>query len=228
MGSAPWAAPPGQFAAPQRPASIHDIMMWTMLQQMHRMERDQEDGGDGSGGRAGAAFRKVHGLRKRVDRQPVAIINEYLEECRERLGAEPTDPWQLWHASNAIAWGRMLGLRRCHYHLSRVLTRMLAGQQVEAQAHAVQLLRAIHQAAADGGAWDTAAMLLPDEDPIRKPVHGVTERELEIITSYQEALKRLKRGAAAERDPPPDPQKGDGKGGKKPKKKKEGEGEEAG
>ena len=118
MGNAPWAAAPGPSFAPQRPMSMHDIMMWTMMQQMSRMERNQEDGGDGSGGRAGAAFRKVHRLRKRVDRQPVAIISEYLEE----------------------------------------------------------------------------------------------------------ALKRLKRGAAPERDPALDPPKGDGRGGKKPKKKKEGEG----
>ena len=178
--------------------------MMMIMQQMTKMERQwNEEGADGDLARGGKAFRKVHQMRKRVDRAPIQVVDLYLEEVRRKLGAEPGDPWQPWHYTERIQWGRMLGLKRVHYHLSKILGRILAGQVDQSAAHVVQLLRAVHQTVLDGGSWETSGLLMPDEDPVRRVGWGATERELEAISGYRDALSKLTKGRRNDEEDPP-------------------------
>ena len=205
--------------------------MMMMMKQFERFEKSfGEDGGDfdGSGGvRAGRAFRQLHQSRRRVDQAPVGLVEEYLGECRRKLGAEVDDSWAPWQVTATIQWGRMLGLKRIHFHLSKILGRLLAGQLVEGQAHVTQLIKSIHQAVLDGGSWDAASLLLPDEDPVRRATWGASTQELEAIAGYQDALRRIRRGPSNSDDPEntgEKPKGGGGKGKDKDKNKKEGDG----
>ena len=157
-----------------------------MMQQMMRKEKaDKEDGG-------GKAFKRVHNLRHRVQEEPRVIVGDYLSQIMDKMGVEDGDSWQPWHFTSKISWGRLAGLRRVHFHLSHILTLQLRGQNLQSQAYTVQLLRALHQVSLDGGGWQTAMLLLPKADPLQKEAFGATERELEAIVAYQEAMKRIK------------------------------------
>ena len=143
-----------------------------------------------------------------------------------QIGVEDGDVWQLWMYTQKINWGKLRGLQRCHYHLSRVLSLLLKGENKQGQAYLVQL---------DGGHWRTASLILPVRDPIFTEEFGATERELEAVSSYQEAIGRLKYGRRSQwydqdgwykdADKPDPKGKGKDKGKKKPwwaKKKEEG------
>ncbi len=75
-------------------------------------------------------------------------------------------------------------------------------------------MRALHQAAIDQGECENASLLLPKPDPIKKPVFGGTQAELDSVAAYRESLRKFeaKRGAGA--------------GGKGEGKKKSGDGGE--
>jgi hypothetical protein len=94
--------------------------------------------------------------------------------------------------------------------VSHALALLLRGKVLEGEAYLVQVLRALHQSALDDGEWESAGLLLPKADPIKKPVFGGTQSELEVIAAYKEALRKLegKRGSGGGH-------KGDGDGKKK-------------
>ncbi len=107
-------------------------MQWAMAQMMMKQlsRADEEEGGVGGG----KAFKRIHNLKKRVEKQPRAIINNYLAELSEKLGVEPGDTWQIWMWTERIHWGKMLGLKRVHWHLSHVLTLSLRGEKEQGEA----------------------------------------------------------------------------------------------
>ena len=56
----------------------------------------------------------------------------------------------------------------------------------------VQLLKAIHQACLDNGRWHNAALMMPVEDPLQKPIFGGDLQELDGIASYRKAVEELR------------------------------------
>ena len=201
-----------------------DVIMMAL---MKLLSQPSSEASEAPGG--GRAFKKVHTLRSRVDDEQKSqeIVVEYVHDVMGKLGAEEGDSWQLWQFSNQIVWGRLAGLHRCHFHLSHILAMMLKGQLVRAQAYMVQLLRALHQVGLDNGVWTTASLLLPWRDPIYREQFGATERELEAVVAYQEALKKIRTKMGTDATENEDTPKSDDKGGKNGKKgdgkKKDGE-----
>ena len=139
-----------------------------MLNQMRK--RDKHDGNTG-----GEAFRRIHAIRRRCEEQPEQLVSAYLDEVMDRVGAEPGDLRQPWRMTKQIHWGNMASLHRVHSHLSQVLALSLRGSQSQAEAYTVQLLRALHQVALDGGSWTSASLLLPKQDPLYKQTCGRME-----------------------------------------------------
>ena len=116
--------------------------------------------------------------------------------------------WQPYMMTQNIPWVNMAGLHRVHFHLPHILATSLRGDHNQAGAYMVQLLRALHQVALDGGTWNTGSLLLPKTDPLYKNQCGGTEEELEAIVAYREAMQKLK----GRPDHPGQPGKGKGKG----------------
>ena len=82
------------------------------------------------------------------------IIND-LDSGKSRVAEKIDGNWP--------AFGKMSCLWRTHHGVSEILE-LIDYQQVEqAAATAVQLLKAIHQAALDQGSWSVASTLLPWE-----------------------------------------------------------------
>ena len=92
-------------------------MMLTLLMQQNKKNEAEEDQGD-VGGRA---FTRIHKLKGKVEKDPVPLITEYLKEVQNMLGTGEGDPWQVFQITENVPWGRMLGLKRCHWHLSHAL-----------------------------------------------------------------------------------------------------------
>ena len=128
-------------------------LMQSMVQ-LPRINNKQEEDSDLVQG--GKAHRRLHRMKRKVEERPLEVINTYLADVRLRLGAEPTDPWQLWHMTENIAWGNQLGLRRCHHYVSHAVGHILHGREEVGTALLCQLLRAIHQASLEKGEWGTA------------------------------------------------------------------------
>ena len=80
-----------------------------------------------------------------------------------------------------------------HFHASHILGLMLKDRPRVAEAYLVQLLRALHQVAIDGGQWDTGTLLLPTPDPIYRYQFGGTEEDLEVIAGYQDTIEKLRK-----------------------------------
>jgi hypothetical protein len=171
---------------------LDDMMRMMMFQLLMKQKRGESDEGLDSGGRA---FRRIRQMKARVSKEPNRIVNEYLEEIMEKLGVEDGDAWQLWNWSERVVWGKMLGLKRVHWHVSHILSLSLKDKRREAQAYMVQLLRGLHQVTLDGGSWEVASLLLPNRDPCARDHFGATERELEAVVAYQKAMKEIRRPA---------------------------------
>ena len=159
-----------------------DTNQMLMMMMMNQMKNADLGGENDRGGRA---FRKIHSIRQKCEKQPEQVVAAYLDEVMAHLGAEQGDLWQPWQMTRTIHWGNMAGLHRCHFHVSHILRLSLKAENRRAEAYLVQLLRALHQVALDGGTWATGSLLLPTRDPLFKQACGGTEEELEAIVSYQ-------------------------------------------
>ena len=179
--AAPVTSPDFQQMDPQNQM----MMMMPMIQQQGKKSSTEEEKG-------GKAFRRIRSMKARTEDQPEKIVSQFLEEAMDKLGVEEGDAWQLWMLSEKINWGNMSGLHRCHFHLCHALTLSLRGKKTQCEAYMVQILRALHQVALDGGTWGTASLLLPRADPIYREQFGATGEELEAIVAYQEALKKIR------------------------------------
>ena len=194
-------------------------MMLMLLMQQNKKNEAEEDQGD-AGGRA---FKRIHKLKGKVEKDPIPLITEYLKEVQSVLGVEDGDPWQVYQMTEHVPWGKMLGLKRCHWHLSHALAFSLRGRKHQAEAYMVQLLKSLHQVALDGGSWEVASLLLPARDPCQREQWGASERELEAVASYRKAMKEIGRSSWTSPwvpSAPGDPAaKGGGKGKEKGKDK---------
>jgi hypothetical protein len=183
---------------------LDQAMLMGMFQAFQQMQKRYEDDNDVVGG--GKAYRRLHKMKKRIEEYPAEVISEFLADTRLRLGAELHDPWQLWHATERINWGKHVHAKRCHWYLAHGLTYSLRGEHLIAQAYFCQLMRAVHQSSIDGGDWTNACLMMPGHDPCRREAYGVAENDLHVIAAYKDAQRRLERRGPRDDD---DEQHGD-------------------
>ena len=148
------------------------------------------------------------------------MVGQYVEEVKRKMGVEDGDSFRIYHFSGNVQWGRVRGLHRIHYHLSRILDLSMRGSVVESQAYTVQLLKAIAQVSLDNGSWDVANRLLPAQDPLAREAWGGTEKEMETALGYLEALKKLRRQPEKSQDEEKPDKAASGQGGRGTPKKR--------
>ncbi len=132
----------------------NQLTQLAMLQALQKLSRAGDDGADD--GRligAGKALKKVHDLQDRVKSRPQSVVADYIEETMEALGAERGDVWRLSDTTALINWGKMRGLHRTHFHISRALQYLLRREGDQGAAYLVQILKSLHQFALDQGQW---------------------------------------------------------------------------
>ena len=78
-------------------------------------------------------------------------------------------------------------------HISRALALILDSHTLQGAAYLSQLLCGLHQVSLDQGCWSTAALLLLVRDPVFNETFGATEKELEAVVGYGEAMKRIQK-----------------------------------
>ena len=152
-------------------------------------------------------------LRKKGRTQGTRLLKEYKEYCRKTLGVRlPSHHWEFRDLSVKLGptFGRMRGLWRCHWLLSDALQHADVNDREQLLGLLVQSLKCLHQVALDGGSWDAASLMLPEEEPGYRAPFGGNERELEVIYKYRKNLAEL-RGRSRFR--PPEGGGGGGAGG---------------
>ena len=170
--------------------SSRDKMMMTMLM---TMMMDRKEGGGSDNNTQGRAYKKMYQRRRRPYQEPDAIIREYVMHVRKRLGAGPSDPWQFHQLSTLIKWTKFRGFARVHFHCSHILRLILGGFIREAGAYLCMLMRAMNQVALDGGGWQDASLMLPEEDPLGECEWAGEEGDIETIATYRSAQATLRK-----------------------------------
>jgi len=147
--------------------------------------------------------RKLEGVRRQRRMwlaRPNVLTRAYVLLARERLGIiEANTPFHMCHYATLVKpqFGKCLGLYRVFHALMEVLDLLaVRGRVQHATALLVQLAKAVHQAAMDGGSWVTGALLLPTEDPLTPPRFAGTASELAGVASYREGMQALRLGVA--------------------------------
>jgi len=170
------------------------------LLQKGRGGQDSDDGEGGALDHEGQAkkLKGIRRLRRQWERRPHTMTEDYVRMVRERLGiVDDRMPWHLRHYSIQLrsAFGRFAALYRIHYWLSEVLHLVIfQGELPKAMAMIVQLLKATHQAALNGGSWEIASLLIPGEDPLLPPRFAGQFGELAAAAAYREGLAALRVG----------------------------------
>jgi len=178
------------------------LLQLEMLRAIQTLSRKDHDSGSENDEQAGDPSwgsdkdsRKLAGirrLRRRWERHPEAMIREFVGLCRERIGVSSShQAWHLKQYSSVLhpQFQKHAGLYRIHYALMEMLNLMvLTGDIRKGLALAVQLAKAVHQAALDGGVWSTAKLLLPYEDPLVPTLWAGTYGELAATASYKEGV----------------------------------------
>ena len=102
-------------------------------------------------------------------------------------------PWQHTDMSEKVRhqFGRMTGLWRVHYGLAKLLSLAEAQQTEVLTASIVQMLKATHQVAIDGGGWANASLLLPWADPLAKELWAGEDEEMAMTAKYNRNMKNL-------------------------------------
>eukprot|EP00973_Karenia_brevis_P035831 4945493-Karenia_brevis.AAC.1 len=97
-----------------------------------------------------------------------------------------------WAKCHQSSFGKMRGLFKAFHGCTEVLQLMESGEQAQAQASLIQLVKGLLQVALDKGDWATAQLLLPWQDPTARAEWGGDEKELEEIYKYRRAIKELR------------------------------------
>jgi hypothetical protein len=215
------------------------LEMLKSLEKLARRGASHGDSASGSGAssdsegllgkRGKSKLAGVQKLRARIRKHPTRIVSRYLRKVKTKLGAlEAGKVWRLSDYSTRLLprFGKMRGLWRVHWLLSEVLQAALAEEYEYVKAYLVQILKCLHQVALDSGAWTTANLLLPTEDPLAPDEFGGEPEELQVAYNYVSALKELKSrhtATHAKQESSSNEEQDDGtKKPKKPKKPKKG------
>ena len=85
----------------------------------------------------------------------------------------------------------MTGLWRVHYALSKMLSLAELRQGELLAGTIMQTLKAVHQAAIDGGSWSNAILLLPWQAPLARELWAGEDLEMATATTYSRAILDL-------------------------------------
>jgi len=178
-------------------STLIQLQMLKLLSKMDKKDADGSDDEASDTNKDGASkgFAGIQRLRREVKKKPLKVVKRYREHVKQKLGVRhPSQHWEYRDYSRLLlgTFGKMKGLWRCHHLLSDVLQLLDAQENEAAMGLTVQALKALHQVALDGGAWETALLLLPDDDPLSKPAFGGEERELEAAYTYKKSLQELR------------------------------------
>ena len=156
-------------------------------------ESPSSSGGDDDKGNAGG-LKGIIGLRREYRRHPEKFLVPYVKHCKEVVGVvNDQQQFQLADYSRRIRrqFGRMVGLWRCHLGIQQALQLIADKDTSHGTAYLVQLSKAIHQVALDGGSWENAQHLLPSADALEDPSFGGLEGEMLKVQRYRRAIKDL-------------------------------------
>ena len=223
------------------------LEMVRTLQQMrrgHSGHAEHSDDGEDAGYMRevkASGISDLHRQRRLLTEQPLRAVMLYRQRVMRRLGVslleggQPSAPWQHTDYSNRVKphFGRMTGLWRVHYGLSKMLSLAEMKQRDLLAATIVQMLKSVHQVALDGGGWQNAVLLRPWQDPLSKELWAGEDQEMATAARYSRAIRDLQVKTAAneglaevdEGDAEPGSRrryKGDPKAKPKPKPKTEG------
>ena len=135
----------------------------------------------------------IHRERERMRKKPKSVIDAYRIRCMDELAiTDHRQPWKFSDYTRKLdtAFGKLRGLWTCHWHISEALT-VLPDKPDLAGAMLVQLLKALHQVALDGGSWQTATLFLIVPDPKIQSSFGGSSREQELAHQYLKAKNEL-------------------------------------
>ena len=183
------------------PNMLLQYEMLRMLQtlQQRRPRNDSDSSDTELSEQSGSKLKAILRLRRRVRKNPIRIVARYRNRSLAKLGVTIlgngtlSSPFTHRMTSERLrpAFGKMSGLWRTHHGVSEILE-LIEHQQVEqAAATAVQLLKAIHQAALDQGSWSLASTLLPWEDPLQREVFGGDEEEMLAAAAWNRSIRDL-------------------------------------
>ena len=183
------------------PNMLVQVEMLRTLQGMnqHRRPRDESDSSTEHSEQSGSKLKAILRLRRRVRKNSIRIVARYRKRSLAKLGVTIlgngtlSSPFTHRMTSERLrpAFEKMSGLWRTHHGVSEILG-LLEHQQIEqAAATAVQLLKAIHQAALDQWSWSLASTLLPWEDPLQRQVFGGDEEEMSAAAAWNRSIRDL-------------------------------------
>ena len=196
--------------------NTQDLVQLEMLkavQKLNQKKGEEDSSDDDNISKNAKGFKQLHRLRRRIKLQPNKLIAQFREETKRELNV--TDARQVWSYPDLsrrvlYSFGKMKGLWKVHFYLASMLQLMDGGDHTGAHVYCVQLMKAVRQVAMDKGEWDTAQLLLPDENPLSRQEWAASEKELEEIYGYRKAVREL-RSAKPWLGKRSD-EKGDGKG----------------
>ena len=165
-------------------------------------------------------FQGVRMMHRRAYKHPKVLLRRFREGARDTAGVNKGEAFTWRALTRAIPWGKLKGLQRVHAYVGDVLTELEDGSPSNAGVICVQLLKALHQVAIDGGAWTNATLYLPTPDPLTRRMHRGDDGEMEVISVYRKAqldlskAQKATQGDGGQDDEGTKP-KGDGKGNKR-------------
>ena len=137
-----------------------------------------------------------HRSKKEITKHPKRFVKGFVKESIETLtGEEDSDkPVNLIDLQDKVVYPNKT-LQRCLVQDLYVIKLLLANKPMEATAQAMANYKSKRQACMDQGNWGNAWPLcyLPHPRGLHPNQFAGTERELEVITSYNEAMTKLQK-----------------------------------
>jgi hypothetical protein len=207
----------GQTLDNQTIRNLINVEMLKLLSNRHQRPKarggGEEDGESASDEETGpkpkgaaTAIHDHHSHRHQIFRLPVRNVRLCLEECREEWGIDPGESFRMLDMTKKIGADKHRNLHRCDWMMQNVLKMLLEDRADEAALQAVLCLRTIRQVKIDWGSWRVGCLLSHLRDPTFPLKLAGADPELELISSYTEAVEELEK-----RTKRPTPGAGDGK-----------------
>ena len=183
------------------------LVQYEMVKVLRSMKRhskgrsDVDSSGSDKGymGSMAGGIAGLHRSRRAFRRRPLKSVWRYRLRVMRRLGVSTlasgqcSAPWAYTDHSLKIRahFGRMTGLWRVHYALSKLLALGEAKEFDLMTGSLVQLLKAVHQTALDGGNWSNAILLIPWPDPLARDLWAGEDDEMAMAAKFSRSVKDL-------------------------------------
>lgn len=191
--------------------SVLKYLLMTQLLATSRKKRQHRDSLEGSssesssdediekeklGKRGGLrAVRDLQELKRRIEKHPSRVIEEFETMVRAELGLVAGQAWTLRDWIERQSWGKFRSLQRAAHQDVAVYHFLRQGKPKQALAQLVQNIKSKTQAARDSGDWSMAWHLCTLEDPLRKKEWVGSETEIAVITGYGKSLVDIRKKA---------------------------------